>query len=212
MSTPSYSQRAPYYMRPHVPRHSRGYLPHWEAADAAQAITFCLHDALPRALREHWRRELAMLSTREQEIELKRRIEAELDRGRGEAYLRRPEIARLVEGALFHFEDIRYRLYAWCVMPNHVHVVIRPMNEYSLSVILHGWKSFTANQANRILGRRGPFWLREYFHRMIRDRDHFENAVGYAERNAVVAGLCARPEDWPYGSAAARARSRNRGR
>jgi putative DNA methylase len=61
----------------------------------------------------------------QREIELRRRIEEYLDAGHGACWLRRPEIAALVEGALRYFDGQRYRLLAWCVMPNHVHTLIR---------------------------------------------------------------------------------------
>jgi REP element-mobilizing transposase RayT len=62
-------------------------------------------------------------------------------------------------------------------------------------------KSFTSHEANKILGRRGQFWMEEYFDRYIRDAKHFSNAIAYIENNPVKAGLCARPEEWPFSSA-----------
>ena len=53
-----------------------------------------------------------------------------------------------------------YRLQAWVVMPNHVHLLISPLAE--LAKIMHSVKGFTARQANQILGRVGlPFWQKE---------------------------------------------------
>ncbi len=103
--------------------------------------------------------------------------------GHGACWLGDPRIARLVEEALLHFDGKRYRLIAWCVMPNHVHALVETREEWPLAGIVHSWKSFTAHRANRILKRSGDFWLREYFDRFIRDDRHFENAVGYIEIN-----------------------------
>ncbi|MGO8789329.1 MAG: transposase [Terriglobia bacterium] len=86
-------------------------------------------------------------------------------------------------------------------MPNHVHALFTPMGGHGLSEILHSWKSYTSNEANRRLGRSGQFWFPEYYDRFIRDEGHFVDAVEYIEMNPVAAGLCLRPEDWPYGSA-----------
>lgn len=62
-------------------------------------------------------------------------------------------------------------------------------------------KSFTAKEANRLLGRTGPFWQREYYDRAIRSLDHFRAEQAYIQENPVKAGICARVEDWPYSSA-----------
>jgi putative DNA methylase len=181
--------------------HSRGYLPHWEAGETSQSITFRLHDSLPRTLREHWRAELANLGEAEQQLERRKRIEAALDAGHGACFLQQPEIAALVENALLHFDEERYRLHAWVVMPNHVHVLVTPSHGNSLSSLVHAWKSFTAKAANRLLGREGAFWFEEYFDRAIRDDRHFVRAVEYIENNPVQAGLCAQAADWLFGSA-----------
>jgi REP element-mobilizing transposase RayT len=110
-------------------------------------------------------------------------------------------VAELVEGALFHFNEQRYRLYAWVIMPNHVHVLFLPLNGCSMSKIVGSWKSFTSKKANQLFGRRGKFWKEDYYDRFIRDADHFHDIVTYIELNPVKAGLCGRPEDWRFGSA-----------
>jgi REP element-mobilizing transposase RayT len=119
----------------------------------------------------------------------------------GSCALARAEIAELVQRALKHFHDQRYYLSAWCVMPNHVHAVVTPIDGWELSAILHSWKSFTANEANKILKREGTFWERESFDHLIRTFDHFEAFVLYVENNPVEARLCRAPEDWPWSSA-----------
>lgn len=108
----------------------------------------------------------------------------------GSYALARAEIAELVQRALRHFHDQRYYLSAWCVMPNHVHMVVTPIGDWELSTILHSWKSFTANKANKILKREGAFWERESFDHLIRTFAHFEAFVHYVENNPVEARLC----------------------
>ncbi len=181
--------------------HSRGYLPHWEAGEFPQAITFRLADSLPSVVLAAWQLELATLPEHMGLLERRRRIERALDRGHGEPLLSDPEVGGLVERALLHFDSDRYRMHAWVIMPNHVHVVATPLGAHTLSSITHSWKSFTATEANRVLGRRGPFWAPEYFDRAIRGRQHYVDAVSYVEMNPVVAGLCAQPEDWRHSSA-----------
>ncbi len=100
----------------------------------------------------------------------------------------------MVASAIRHFDGQRYRLYAWCVMPNHVHAVLEPLGAWKLAQILHSWKSFTAHEANRLLKRSGEFWQREYYDRMLRDGREFLRAVEYVGNNPLKAGL----RDWPW--------------
>jgi len=88
------------------------------------------------------------------------RIEQFLDSGRGACHLQVPAIAEIVSESLRHFDEKRYRLFAWCIMPNHVHVVVRLFPGNSLAQILHSWKSFSAKQAEKVLRLNGPFWQR----------------------------------------------------
>ncbi|MBI2376191.1 MAG: transposase [Deltaproteobacteria bacterium] len=184
--------------------HSRGYVPHWEAGDVPQSLTFRLHDSLPAEIRRALEADVRDLPESRRAHERRARIEAALDRGHGARFLAVPEVADVVERALLCFDGARYRLHAWVVMPTHVHVVVTP-SDRSLSEIVHSWKSYSAKAANRILGRRGSFWLQEYFDRVIRDDTHFRVAVEYVENNPVKAGLCASAEEWPWSSARWRA-------
>jgi len=131
---------------------------------------------------------------------LRRRIEAYLDRGEGQAWLRDPRIAGLVQDALRHFDGTRYHLHAWAVMPNHIHALLTLTTGGDLSAVVHSWKSYTAKAANRALGRTGTFWQADYFDRGIRDQRHFAAVVSYIEENPVKAGLCATSDAWPYSS------------
>ena len=187
--------------------HTRGYLPHFEGGTIPQTLTFRLYDSLPAVLRATWASELAYLPEAEQRSQKHQRIEAALDSGYGTCLLANPAVARLVVDALRHFDGERYHLHAWCVMPNHVHVLATPLGRYTLSSIIHSWKSHTANRANKRLGRRGALWMQEYFDRAIRDERHFIAAVEYTENNPVKAGLCEQATDWEWSSARARAQA-----
>lgn len=118
----------------------------------------------------------------------------------GSCVLRQPALAQIVQEALLFFEGQRYLLSAWCVMPNHVHVVVTPLPPYRLAAIVHSWKSYTAKKINSCLRRSGTLWERECFDHLIRTEEYWEAFVRYTEGNAVAAGLCAKPEDWPFGS------------
>jgi len=181
--------------------YSRGYLPHFDGGEIPQMVTFRLADSVPQERLESWRDQLRCLPPDEAEARLRQRVERYLDRGHGKCCLRRPDIAALTEESLLHFDGERYRLFAWVVMPNHVHALFTPLMGYALSRIVQTWKSFTAHRANPLLGRSGTFWQREYFDRFIRDARHFDTALSYVENNPSKAGLCALREDWPYSSA-----------
>jgi REP element-mobilizing transposase RayT len=117
------------------------------------------------------------------------RIEEYFDRGAGACSLRDPRIGEIMANALRYWDGKRYRLVAWCVMPNHVHVVCRFLPGQELAAVLKSWKSYTARRANGILGRSGAFWQREYYDRLIRNEDEFDRAVQYVVSNPERAGL-----------------------
>ena len=181
--------------------HSRGYLPHWEAGEVVQSITFRLADSLPMIALERLRDDLKRMPEDDRTLKRRIRIEEALDRGRGSAALSTPDIGEMVENALLHFDAERYRLHAWCIMPNHVYALTTPLADWTLSEIMHSWKSFTSKKANVLLGKRGSFWAPEYYDRAIRDAVHYANAVDYIATNPVKAKLCAKPEDWRFSSA-----------
>jgi REP element-mobilizing transposase RayT len=191
--------------------HSRGYLPHFDAGEVFQSLTFRLHDSMPQHLVERWKLELAH-DPEEFNDGLQYRIEAYLDRGAGECHLRDPRVANVVQSGLLHFDGERYRLSAWVVMPNHVHLLAAPLPNYSLSGIIHSIKSYTSQEANKLLARRGRFWFEDYFDRYVRNAQHFDNAVSYIESNPVRAGLCKAPWEWPWSSAGLQIESRKAAR
>jgi REP element-mobilizing transposase RayT len=193
--------------------HSRGYLPHVKREGASYFVTFRLVDSLPKEVLlrfEHEHTEalhrLAANATTAQAEEvhrdLHRKVERYLDRGTGECYLRRPEIARLTAEALLHFHEQQYLLDDWVVMPNHVHVILWPMPNHTLSDILKSRKRHTARQANLLLGKTGQtFWQRESYDHWIRNDEEKARIRRYIRMNPVNARLCKSPEEWPWSSA-----------
>jgi REP element-mobilizing transposase RayT len=204
--------------------HTRGYLPHVKREGARYFVTFRLADSLPKEVllkiqgeraealvRFHAQRAAAAklrakappTDTAEQiELEYRRKVERYLDRGLGECWLRRPDIADLVAGALDFFDNERYLLDAWVVMPNHVHVVFFPMPNHSVSSIVQSWKRESAREANKILHRTGTaFWQPEPYDHWIRNDEEHARCCRYVRNNPVKAGLCAVPEDWKWSSA-----------
>ena len=105
-----------------------------------------------------------------------------------------PRIATIVEDTLKHFDNERYFLYAWCVMPNHVHALVSPFDGYSLSSILHSWKLFSSRSANAVLGRSGRFWQPESYDHIVRSDEEFTKVMEYILNNPISAGL----KDWKW--------------
>jgi REP element-mobilizing transposase RayT len=191
---------------------SRGRLPHWEKEAGLYFVTFRLSDTLPESVLEkiaerHRVLESAQRSglnlTPEQKRVVEeystRRIEEYSDRGSGACLLRDPRITPLVANALRFWNGKRYRLVSWCIMPNHVHVVVRMSPGQELADVLRGWKSYTARTANRILGHTGSFWQREYYDRLIRDENELERVLRYVASNPERAGLKGWMRVWSAG-------------
>ncbi len=181
----------------------RGRLPHWEKEDGIYFVTFRLADSLPQNILQNIESEREQVSKvldnlqRELSVEEKNKIDwvfsdkvdEYLDQGIGECHLKKPEIAETVADTLRHFDNERYHLFAWCIMPNHVHVVFRAIQRNELEDILHSWKSFTAHKINKLLNRKGEFWQREYYDRLVRDQDEFERIIQYVLDNPAKANL-----------------------
>ncbi len=193
--------------------HSRGYLPHVKREGASYFVTFRLTDSLPNEVLLRFEREraaelrrLPAKSAPEQAEEihrdLRRKIERYLDQGAGECHLRRPEIADRVAGALRYYHGQQYLLDDWVVMPNHVHLILWTLPNFTLSEILRSRKRHTARQANLILGRTGEaLWQRESYDHWIRNDEEKSRIRRYIRMNPVNARLCKAPEDWKWSSA-----------
>ncbi len=166
-----------------------------------QFITCRLFDSLPQTVLERFRAELEAKEVEDIDRETMILIEKFLDSGYGECFLKKREVAKVVKDSLEKYNGERYKLFAWVIMPNHIHLLIKPINDWALEKILHSFKSFTATEANKILQRNGKFWMREAFDRYIRDYEHFEKTWRYIENNPVKAGLCQKSSDWEFSSA-----------
>ncbi|MCK4654439.1 MAG: transposase [Candidatus Cloacimonetes bacterium] len=118
-------------------------------------------------------------------------------------WLNKTEIAEVVKKNLFFWNNERYKLLAYCIMPNHIHIMIKPSKTdkdvyESLTKIMFGMKSYTANECNKILHRTGQFWHHESYDHYIRDVKELWYYVDYILKNPVKAGLVTNWEEWDY--------------
>lgn len=181
-------------------RYSRGYLPHIDAGRATQFITFRLADSLPASLISAWRCELASKPESDQKKEMYSRIEKYLDQGHGSLLLQNPRAGLIVHEAIQFYNTKKYDLHAWCVMPNHVHMLVTPLEGFTLTSIVRPLKSYTSKFIHEALGGEGRMWQPDFFDRLIRDGEHFEKVARYIEWNPVKAKLCDDPSLWPFTS------------
>ena len=181
-------------------------LPHWTKDNAVYAVTLRLADSMPQMQLDEWKREREFLY---KEAELNKltasefdrlmylhseKLERYLDAGYGKCWLKDDRIAKLVADALHHFDGERYILHAYCIMPNHVHLVIEPRAGYDLLKLMRALKRYTAHEANKLLDRTGEFWLAESYDHLIRDVADYEHALEYLWNNPDKAGL----QDWEW--------------
>jgi REP element-mobilizing transposase RayT len=116
-------------------------------------------------------------------------VDAWLDAGSGECILKDPALSGIVADALRHFDGDRYQLESFVVMPNHIHVLFRLSPEHKLEDVIHSWKSFTAKEINKKLGRAGEVWQKDYWDRIVRDGNHRTNILQYIAKNPERARL-----------------------
>jgi len=183
-----------YYNRlGHISVTKGGNLPHWAQA-CASFVTFRLGDALPSEKREQRQAELSnwmaahpepwdVNTAAEYHDLFTVRLQKWLDAGYGACILRNDNIRNIVEECLRHFADQRYSLYAYVVMPNHVHVLFMPENGYDGRRIVAGWKSFTAKAINEVLGTTGALWQKESYDHLVRDVNEFNAIRAYIRQN-----------------------------
>jgi len=191
----------PYFNpRAEIDIRSGGNLPHWEQGSVWYFVTFRLADALPVSVvrdlmsqRETWKREHNLDKlTRDEIAEYHRlfseRYESLLHASNGSCILREKTCAEMIDRAIRFFRGQRYDLDEIIVMPNHVHLLVKPFKGYPLRDILHSWKSYSANQINRHLGRAGQLWQHEYYDHIVRNPAAMDAIRKYIRENPSMAG------------------------
>jgi len=181
-----------------------GNLPHWQQKNVWYFVTFRLADSIPaevveqiKSEREIWlknnKKDEKGEYSKEQLKEYYRlfsdRIEGLLNDCRGSCVLKKTEIAKIMADALNHFDNKRYVLDEWVIMPNHVHILFKPLAENNLPDILHSWKSYTANEINKVTGNKGQLWMHESYDHIVRNEKALNGIRNYIRQNPVKANL-----------------------
>ena len=150
--------------------HYQRNLPHRLPAGNYIFVTFRLAGSLPRQVIEQLQVEWQTIEdeSKEEKYARQKRYFGRYDHlldgaGAGPTWLRKTEIAQIVADAIQHYQAKKaYRLVCYCLMPNHVHMVVDlPEAAPSLSRTLQYLKGYTAQKANALLRRTGQFWHRE---------------------------------------------------
>ncbi len=172
-------------------------LPHWRQDGATYFITWRTADSLPRERVEQWLADRAAWlrehpepwddpTKRTYQQTFSSKWEKWLDEAHGECLLAREDLRHIVEEALLHSDASRYDLLDFVVMPNHVHVLVAPLGEHSLSEIVQAWKSTSAHRINKVLHRQGEFWQKESFDHIVRTEEQARAFVAYIRRNPAL--------------------------
>ena len=176
------------------------HLPHWRQEGATYFVTFRLADSLPQSKlqelqrwRLEWERTHPEPRTESQWQDFTRRhaimMEGWMDEGYGERVLGDASIAEIMSTAMLHFQNDRCLTSSYVVMPNHVHVVMKPLGDWRLEQILDSWKGYVGHTVNRKLNRNGVLWQEESYDRIIRDEEHLYRVIQYIGANPGKAGL-----------------------
>jgi putative transposase len=189
------------------------HLPHWQPAGATFFVTFRLKGSLPykviEALHDVSRTADVGRAASLHDVDRTNsptydllaeqrsfgRWDEFLDKAEaGPRWLSQPEVANVVKEALHYRDKRQYDLFAFSIMPNHVHTVFAPLQQTDgtylpLNYILQFLKRHTARQANQLLGREGSFWQDESYDHVIRNNDEFQKIIYYVLENPVKAGL-----------------------
>ncbi len=154
------------------------HLPHLDLIGHYQFITFRTHDSTDSFLKK-----LALQNKPNQKIQLE--VDKYLDGSQNGAYLNDEALITLT-GFLKSKNELIYELIAFSIMPNHVHILIKPLK--SLSSVMQIIKGTSAKLLNELLKRKGKFWANEYYDKVIRDQTHFESVYRYIKNNPLVLG------------------------
>jgi len=111
-----------------------------------------------------------------------------------------PTSAKIVEDALKFYDTKQYHLDAYVIMPDHVHLLIKPFEGFRLKKVITNIKKFTANEINKLYQTKGRFWQIEPFDHLVRNLGYWVRYFDYIHNNPVKAKLASKPEDYLWSS------------
>ena len=188
----------------------RRRLPHIQIAGATYFITFRLANSLPSQALEKLaeaKQKINKLPENQKAVAHQAwfvKYDDYLDQAlHGNLYLKNWQVADMVTESILFRDGKIYDLVASSIMPNHIHLVCRPLEKadgvyFGLTEILHSLKRHTAREANKILQRKSTFWQEESYDHFIRDDSELERIVKYVLHNPVKAGLVKEQTDWKW--------------
>ncbi|HNX01066.1 MAG TPA: transposase [Candidatus Cloacimonadota bacterium] len=111
--------------------------------------------------------------------------------------------AQLMATEIHHHNKVLYDLYAYTIMPNHIHLLIKPLHDetgqfYSLSKIMHLIKGRSSRFINLELKRSGKLWQDEYYDHYVRNETELNNIIRYIILNPFKAGFVEQPKLWEW--------------
>jgi putative transposase len=195
----------------------RHHLPHIHPEGYPIFVTFNLIESLPKevikSLKGQRDQELKVSdTTRRSQVDEKyfNKYDEWLDRCKnGPKWLQDQNAASIVMKKIRSFENERYDLLTYCIMPNHVHLLVKLIVKeainhqgttaaYLLADTLRLIKGSTARECNLILKRTGSFWHHESYDHYVRDDQQLERIIKYILNNPVKAGLVKEWIEWKF--------------
>lgn len=165
-------------------------LPHWTQGDAVQFITFRLADSLPQCKLHEYRnlrKEIFLERNKEKKHHYSQlmivMIDRWLDQGYGKAQLQNARIRKIVSDALHFWDNERYLLLAYVIMPNHIHILLIPSKDDDMYRTFQSLKRYTSRKINKLLELSGSFWENDMFDRMPRDFNEYNRYIDYIIAN-----------------------------
>ena len=196
----------------------RRYLLHIQPVDAVLFVTYSIKFEYPQSFYENLKRKkddflksLKRIPEEDRKVKINNFNKTQFDITdnfiakftKSPKWLSNSQIANIIKRSLFYKHNKEYDLICYCLMPNHVHILIKPLfktkdKPYSIAGIMKNHKSYTAVKSNKILKRNGQFWHRGYYDHYIRDENELYNVIRYILNNPVKAGLVKNYEDWEF--------------
>lgn len=168
-------------------------LPHWEQNGKTQFITFRLRDSLPQSklsllidinngfLQKH-PRPWSQAVLKEYHNLFSTKYQRYLDAGYGSCILQRPEIREILEEGLWHYDAVKYELLAYVIMPNHVHLVARMLDNNEANCTLDYVKRYCTGVMNKSYGT-GARLFSGNWDRIVRNEVHLKYVLSYIVNN-----------------------------